>query len=855
MGQTQISCRLVQRWLKAKLIHYVIRVIGGRGISGAAGVVCGGGEMTAAVLEEEEEEEESRMKSNSVLVGMKVGAGCHELLTWALVKVAQPADQVIALHVVTAKSELSSKDQSNINHQLVTAFNSAVEVYEGFCSLKQVDLQFKITHGSSVQKVLVEEAKLYDASKVILGASKHNAIRSSLSVAKYCVKRLPCCSSVLVVENGKIIFERCGREHLSVAEKAVSPGLGLLNRIRWRIRSKNCKALNSVVECSLDRTVLTSSRRYDINEHGKILSLVSDHDGLKNFLVNKVDVCNYNLSEMETLKRSCLPLKPNCPLCQLDTQTLIGNEKKDAGYKVIDSASSCDSFQTVCSTSSLVPNGEGKNDSCAIHNQMVPEGATPGLITEKGESLPGWPLLRGADSLTKLPISQSTSKQMSVVEWALQLPNRLTQATGELQLKEQITQKVCNYEHEAWSSNEDGFPCSQQNDSNREENYLARRLECLCQSKNCRHFTYQELQSATSSFSAGNFIGRGGWSQVYRGFLPDGQSVAVKILNSSSKTEQELLSEVEILTLLKHNHIITLIGYCVEGLNRLLVYNFVSRGNLEENLHGGKEKPILPWKVRLKVAVGVAEALDYLHNGFSQSVIHGDVKSSNILLSEEFEPQLSDFGLARWAPTSSYITCSDVLGTFGYLAPEYFVYGKVNDKTDVYAFGVVLLELITGRKPIDRTNPKGQESLIMWARPLLQDGNIGNLADKCLQDVYDTNEMHRMMLAATLCLRQTPHYRPCMSRILKLLQGEDDITDWAWCQKKMIKDMDTSDEDDIVENQGGHDIQTHLTLAMLGVDDDNVSLSSMDHSVGILQANSSLEDYLQCRCSNSSSFD
>lgn len=179
-------------------------------------MVCSGGKMTTAVLEEEEEEEGGRMKGNSVLVGMKVGAGSYELLTWALVKVAQPADQVIALHVVTAKSELSSKDQSNTNHQLVSAFNSAVEVYEGFCSLKQVDLQFKITHGSSVQNVLVEEAKLYDASKVILGACKRNAIRSSRSLAKHCVKRLPCSSSVLVVENGKVIFQRCGRENPSV---------------------------------------------------------------------------------------------------------------------------------------------------------------------------------------------------------------------------------------------------------------------------------------------------------------------------------------------------------------------------------------------------------------------------------------------------------------------------------------------------------------------------------------------------------------------------------------------------------------------------------------------------------------
>ena len=188
---------------------------------------------------------------------------------------------MLEITVYCTNIELSPNDQSNTNHQLVSAFNSAVEVYEGFCSLKQVDLQFKITHGSYVEKVLLEEAKLYDASKVILGSSKHNAIRSSLSLAKYCVKRLPCSSSVLVVENGKVIFERCGREPLSVADKAVSPQLGLLNRIRWRIRRKNCKALNSVVECSLDTTDLTSPNRCDFNEHDKILSLVSDHDGLK----------------------------------------------------------------------------------------------------------------------------------------------------------------------------------------------------------------------------------------------------------------------------------------------------------------------------------------------------------------------------------------------------------------------------------------------------------------------------------------------------------------------------------------------------------------------------------------------
>jgi serine/threonine protein kinase len=129
----------------------------------------------------------------------------------------------------------------------------------------------------------------------------------------------------------------------------------------------------------------------------------------------------------------------------------------------------------------------------------------------------------------------------------------------------------------------------------------------------------------------------------------------------------------------------------------------------------GGEKKLLAWEVRYKVAVGMCKALEYLHDGIPQPVIHMDVKASNILLSHDFQPQLSDFGLAKWAPKRPmYIHCNDVVGTFGYLAPEYFMYGRVNDKTDVYSFGVVLLELITGRKPIDTTRPKGEENLVIW---------------------------------------------------------------------------------------------------------------------------------------------
>ncbi|KAH9308314.1 hypothetical protein KI387_036225, partial [Taxus chinensis] len=793
-------------------------------------------EAEAEVEVEEEEEEDgemSRSRNKIIVVAVRVGASSHELLTWALVKAAQPADHVVALHVIT-NSELSSKEQSNTNYQAADFFNSAVEVYEGFCSLKQVGLQFKITHGSSVRKVLVEEAKLHEATKVILGASKHKALGSPISLAKYCVKKLPCSTSVLVVENGKVKFERDGAHHLPVAN---GPWLGFFNPVRWRIKIKNCEVLNNgvgnclpVVECPLETTAVISGSTYASDENDNICDLVSDVGRFKISPVNMVNVCNYALSEKEASTRSLFSSRSRCVLCESNIETLVSNEKK---YKRHDelkdsrSQSSCESLHTVSSASSLFSHGEEESGSCTTLDTNVSKELMSGSHKQKGVPPRGWPLLRRAISFSKPPSKQATARKMSVVEWAMRLPNRQARMTQQFQVKAEIAHEVYNQEYKVQSPNEGilieasedeaGFPCSQRIESRSEEHYLTKKLESLCESKTCRKFNYQELQSATSNFSAENFIGSGGWSRVYKGFLFDGQSVAVKVLNCSSEADEEFILEVEILTSLNHNRIISLVGYCVESHSRLLVYNFVSRGNLEENLHGGKNKPVLCWTERFKVAIGVAEALNYLHNGCLRSVIHRDVKSSNILLSENFEPQLADFGLAKWAPiTSSHISCNDVLGTFGYLAPEYFIYGKVNDKTDIYAFGVVLLELITGRKPINTRYPKGHESLVMWAKPLLEEDSMGELVDKGLGDAYDTNEMQRMMLAAALCVTQASHYRPRISRIIKILRGEDDFTDWAWCQHTMTKDRDVSDEDEHIVNQQGHDIQTHLTLAMLG---------------------------------------
>ncbi|KAG2716163.1 hypothetical protein I3760_03G110900 [Carya illinoinensis] len=396
----------------------------------------------------------------------------------------------------------------------------------------------------------------------------------------------------------------------------------------------------------------------------------------------------------------------------------------------------------------------------------------------------------------------------------------------------------------------------------------------------CRLFTYQELSSATSSFMPENLVGKGGSSYVYKGCLPDGQELAVKILKPSEDVLKEFVQEIEIITTLHHKNIISLFGFCFEDNNLLLVYDFLSRGSLEENLHGKlsfgficleREKIMLyspifffllflincrysdlgskkggkafGWQERFNVAMGVAEALDFLHNGCVEPVIHRDVKSSNILLSVDFEPQLSDFGLASWASASSHITCTDVAGTFGYLAPEYFMQGKVSDKVDVFAFGVVLLELLSGRKPINSTHPKDQESLVMWARPILNSGKFPQLLDPSLENDYDNDQIERMVLAATLCIRREPILRPQISLVSKLLQGDEEVTRQAKQQLSTSEEVDVLDGESFVAN-----IQSHLNVALLDVEDDSHSSSSSEQSI-------SIEDYLKARWSRSSNFD
>ncbi|KAJ6397850.1 hypothetical protein OIU77_018793 [Salix suchowensis] len=460
-----------------------------------------------------------------------------------------------------------------------------------------------------------------------------------------------------------------------------------------------------------------------------------------------------------------------------------------------------------------------------IQTSKAPSNSDSNVSEASSEPKKGWSFLRRVLFPKQQRTEKAQVKRLPVVKWMkIKISNLEVENYAIVSMGPEV----------AWTPIS---PCRDLNGIPEELKDLRERY-----SSSCRLFSYEELAMATSNFIPENLVGKGGSSHVYKGCLPDGKELAVKILKPSEDVLKEFIAEIEIITTLHHKNIVSLFGFCFEHNKLLLVYDLLSRGSLEENLHGTwRDGNALGWKERYKVAVGVAEALDYLHNCCDQPVIHKDVKSSNILLSDDFEPQLSDFGLACWASTSCHSTCTDVAGTFGYLAPEYFMYGKVSDKVDVFAFGVVLLELLSGRKPINSEHPKGQESLVMWAKPILEGGKVSQLLPR-LGSEYDDDHIERMVLAATLCLRRSPKCRPQMSLVLKLLQGDEEVKEWARHQVCASEEYDAMDGETFPIN-----IQSHLNLALLDVEDDSLSISSTEQGV-------SIEDYLQGRWSRTSSF-
>ncbi|KAI3450495.1 hypothetical protein Pfo_007160 [Paulownia fortunei] len=289
-----------------------------------------------------------------------------------------------------------------------------------------------------------------------------------------------------------------------------------------------------------------------------------------------------------------------------------------------------------------------------------------------------------------------------------------------------------------------------------------------------RTFNFVNLVAATQNFKAENFLGEGGFGKVYKGHLPEtGEIVAVKQLDRNGcQGIREFVVEVLTLSMANHPNLVKLIGYCAEGDQRLLVYEYMLLGSLEDHLHDPRpNRKRLDWNTRMKIAAGAAQGLEYLHDKMKTPVIYRDLKCSNILLGEGYHPKLSDFGLAKVGPSGDQTHVSTrVMGTYGYCAPDYAMTGQLTFKSDIYSFGVVLLEIITGRRAIDNRRTGSETNLVAWARPLFKDRKkFHQMADPALEGQYPVRGLYQALAIAAMCVQEQPNMRPLIADIVTAL--------------------------------------------------------------------------------------
>lgn len=287
-------------------------------------------------------------------------------------------------------------------------------------------------------------------------------------------------------------------------------------------------------------------------------------------------------------------------------------------------------------------------------------------------------------------------------------------------------------------------------------------------------YSVASLQTATDSFSQDNIIGEGSLGRVYKAEFSNGKVLAVKKIDNSALSLQEednFLEAVSNMSRLRHPNIVTLTGYCTEHGQRLLVYEHVGNGSLHDMLHFLDDSShALSWNARVRVALGTARALEYLHEVCLPSVVHRNFKSANILLDEELNPHLSDCGLAALTPNTERQVSTQMVGSFGYSAPEFALSGVYTVKSDVYSFGVVMLELLTGRKPLDSSRSRSEQSLVRWATPQLHDIDaLAKMVDPALNGMYPAKSLSRFADIIALCVQPEPEFRPPMSEVVQAL--------------------------------------------------------------------------------------
>ncbi|RVW99611.1 putative serine/threonine-protein kinase PBL23 [Vitis vinifera] len=316
-------------------------------------------------------------------------------------------------------------------------------------------------------------------------------------------------------------------------------------------------------------------------------------------------------------------------------------------------------------------------------------------------------------------------------------------------------------------------------------------------------FHFSRAMFATKNFKRECLLGEGGFGRVYKGYIDNpSQAVAVKQLDRNGfQGNREFLVEVLMLSLLHHPNLVNLVGYCADGDQRILVYEYMANGSLEDHLLGlSQNRKPLDWITRMRIAEGAARGLEHLHETANPPVIYRDFKASNILLDEDFNPKLSDFGLAKVGPTGDNTHVSTrVMGTYGYCAPEYALTGRLTTMSDVYSFGVVFLEIITGRRVIDYSRPRNEQNLVTWAQPLLKDRrNFKLMADPSLEGNYPTKGLYQAIAVAAMCLQEEASTRPLITDVVIALAhlAGNDIEDEGAEEDDVASDTVDGNSDD-----------------------------------------------------------
>ncbi|XP_021848856.1 cold-responsive protein kinase 1 isoform X2 [Spinacia oleracea] len=315
--------------------------------------------------------------------------------------------------------------------------------------------------------------------------------------------------------------------------------------------------------------------------------------------------------------------------------------------------------------------------------------------------------------------------------------------------------------------------------------------------ENIKFYTYRELQLATENFSQVNKIGEGGFGLVYKGRLKDGTMIAVKVLSPESRQGlREFVTELTVLANIEHENLVEILGCCAEGNNRILVSIYCENSSLAQTLLGQSNSSIFfNWRTRRNICIGIAKGLAFLHEEVHPRIIHRDIKASNILLDKDLTAKISDFGLAKLIPANMTHVSTRVAGTLGYLAPEYALRGQLTRKADIYSFGVLLLEIVCGRCNRNRRLPPADQHLLQRAWRMLEKETLVELVDEAFRVELDIEEASRFCKIALLCTQGVPKRRPTMSTVVRMFQGEVDITEMTITRPGLLSEFDLKEKE------------------------------------------------------------